>query len=141
MSAESATVPRGSKSRNWRRLSRSRSRYIRLSNIVSPGTSVTPPTTIRVGSPSACASTTWRTLFNRMGATIGGRASAEKSFSPLLAEGVVFGAAPGSAVGGGLRLGGGDLDDHVLLAADHPAPAQLDQQSRGSTCTSPPPAR
>src|SRR5450759_211859 len=43
-----------------------RSRWRALSNIVAPGTSSTPPTTTRPGSPAACRSTAWSILAGRI---------------------------------------------------------------------------
>src|SRR3954452_20216555 len=65
MSPESGAIPRGSCRIRRRSQSPSRSRWRILSSIVSPGTSSTPPTTIRLGSPSAWASTQWMTLPRR----------------------------------------------------------------------------
>jgi hypothetical protein len=65
-SADNGAEPRGSNSSSRRSSSPSRSRWRSLSSIVSPGTSSTPPTTIRLGSPSACASTQWMTLSSRI---------------------------------------------------------------------------
>ena len=60
-SSDSGADPRGSKSSSRRSSSPSRSRWRIFSSIVVPGTSSTPPTTIRLGSPSAWASTQCRT--------------------------------------------------------------------------------
>ena len=68
-SADSGAEPRGSNSR-MRRSRSSRSSACILSSIVSPGTSSTPPTTIRLGSPSAWASTHWMTLAIRIRGTL-----------------------------------------------------------------------
>ena len=52
-----AGYPRGSRNISLRRASSCSRRWIILSNIVSPGTSGTPSTITRPGSPQACAST------------------------------------------------------------------------------------
>ena len=59
-SSDSGAEPRGSNSSSRRSASPSASRWRIFSSIVVPGTSSTPPTTIRLGSPSAWASTQWR---------------------------------------------------------------------------------
>jgi 3-oxoacyl-[acyl-carrier protein] reductase len=69
-SADSGAEPRGSNSTSRRSQSPSRSSQRILSSIVSPGTSSTPPTMIRLGSPSAWASTQWMTLAIRIGGTL-----------------------------------------------------------------------
>src|SRR5688572_28315423 len=61
--------PRGS-NRSTRRSRSSASSACIFSSIVVPGTSSTPPTTIRLGSPSAWASTHWMTLAIRIRATL-----------------------------------------------------------------------
>src|SRR4051812_1562266 len=69
MSADSGAEPRGSKIRVRRRRS-SASRARIFSSIVVPGTSSTPPTTTRLCSPSAWASTQWMTLAIRIRGTL-----------------------------------------------------------------------
>jgi len=59
-SSDSGADPRGSNSSSRRSSSPSASSHCIFSSIVVPGTSSTPPTTIRLGSPSAWASTQWR---------------------------------------------------------------------------------
>src|SRR5829696_7391971 len=54
-----AGKPRGSRSIRSRRSSPFARSHVILSNIVAPGTSRTPPTMTRPGSPAACASTAW----------------------------------------------------------------------------------
>ena len=54
-SSDSGAEPRGSNSSSRRSSSPSRSRCCIFSSIVVPGTSSTPPTMIRLGSPSAWA--------------------------------------------------------------------------------------
>src|SRR5918997_1755856 len=69
-SAESGAEPRGSNRHRRRSQSPSRSSQRAFSSIDTPGTSSTPPTMIRLGSPSACASTQWMTLAVRIRATL-----------------------------------------------------------------------
>ena len=68
-SADIGAEPRGSKISRRRSVSSASSARI-LSSIVSPGTSSTPPTTIRLCSPSAWVSTQWMTLAIRIPATL-----------------------------------------------------------------------
>ena len=63
-SADSGAEPRGSNRHSRRSQSPSRSSQRAFSSIDSPGTSSTPPTMIRLGSPSAWASTQWMTLIH-----------------------------------------------------------------------------
>ena len=75
-SADSGAEPRGSNRHSRRSQSPSRSSQRALSSIVVPGTSRTPPTMMRLGSPSAWASTQWMTLAVRIRATLPGNAGA-----------------------------------------------------------------
>ena len=61
-----AGYPRGSRSMSFRSPSAWRSRYCIFRNIVSPGTSRTPPTMTRPGSPAACRSTAWMSRLERI---------------------------------------------------------------------------
>ena len=61
-SADSGAEPRGSNRHSRRSQSPSRSSQRAFSSMDTPGTSSTPPTMIRLGSPSAWASTQWMTL-------------------------------------------------------------------------------
>ncbi len=71
-SADSGAEPRGSNRHSRRSQSPSRSSQRAFSSIVVPGTSSTPPTMIRLGSPSAWASTQWMTLAVRIRGTLPG---------------------------------------------------------------------
>src|SRR6478752_9364126 len=71
-SADRGAEPRGSNRHSRRSQSPSRSSQRAFSSIVVPGTSSTPPTMIRLGSPSAWASTQWMTLAVRIRGTLPG---------------------------------------------------------------------
>src|ERR1044072_4707264 len=62
-----AEWPRGSFMRNRRMWSRGSMKYRRRSNMVAPGNTPAPPVTTRVGIPSVCESTAWKTRSLRMG--------------------------------------------------------------------------
>jgi len=68
-SADIGAAPRGSNNSRRRNVS-SASRARIFSSIDSPGTSRTPPTTIRLCSPSAWVSTQWMSLAIRIPATL-----------------------------------------------------------------------
>ena len=61
-----AECPRGSYISSVRRWSRCSRKYRRRSAIVSPGITPTPPVITRVGMPSVCESTAWKTRFVRI---------------------------------------------------------------------------
>ena len=92
-SADSGADPRGSNRHSRRSQSPSRSSHSALSSIVAPGTSSTPPTTTRVASPSAWASTQWITLAARIRGTLPGMGRLEGKVAVVTGAGSGIGRA------------------------------------------------
>ncbi len=65
--------PRGSYMSSFRTWSRCSRKYRRRSNIEAPGITPIPPVITRVGMPSVCESTAWKTRFVRIGSGDAGR--------------------------------------------------------------------
>src|SRR4051794_1662118 len=73
-----ALWPRGSYISNVRRSSWCSRKWRRRSIIVAPGITPTPPTMTRVGMPSVCESTAWKTRRARIAAILGPRRGVQR---------------------------------------------------------------